>query len=407
VTEVKTREQYWLSKPQEVTIYGEMLERDFRGKLLEPHYIYFKKMIDGVDYKFSTGETDPELAYKAAPKMLKARMNEGQKKAVARNIFQDFIPQFMEYKNKQLADGQIKQSTLKVVERTLPHILPFWKNKFFFKLDQIYDVKLENNDCWQKQFDAYVDWFRVNNEGSTMFNVVKYLNQYVNWMHKNGIIRIRLTFKDPNAKLERRKRKIENTRILSQDDLKSLLEVANERQRFAIMFGYFMAFRISDVSNLDWKRVNLDPKDPYVEFLGEDKEGHFSKGPINPILLAALIDRKSTSVSPWVFPQVRDESKHAWPQDFELDKLFQKAGLLEDSFHLLRHTRLTLDFGNPKIPDSDVMIMRRVSYEVALEHYIHPSTDNRTRMVVSDSAQLSQEVKQIMSGPKLVPFKEN
>lgn len=75
-----------------------------------------------------------------------------------------------------------------------------------------------------------------------------------------------------------------------------------------------------------------------------------------------------------------------------MERVFRNADLEDFSFHILRHTRLTLDFGNPNIPDADVMVMRRVSLKVALEHYIHPNRDNRKRMVEQESSNLSAHV---------------
>jgi integrase len=397
---------YWLSKPQQITVYGELLESNFQGQALAPHYIYYKKMIDRVLYKFSTSQTIPALAYKFAPKMLKDKMDEEKKPTLSRNIFRDYFPQFLDFKKKQVADGEIKLATVKVIERTEPKILDFWRNKFLNKLDERYDVKRKNLECWEKQFDEYVKWFRENYPKETMFNALKYLNAYVNWMHRNGLIRRRINFKDPNAKVERKKRKVENTKILSDSEIQSLLEKANQRQQLAILFGYFMAFRISDVTELSWDRINLDPDDPYIEFLGDDKEETFGRAPINGPLFIALVELKKVAKSKWVFPQRRNPEKHFWPQNLYMEVLFEKAGLPDESFHILRHTRLTLDFGNPKIPDSDVMIMRRVSYEVALDHYLHPNKDSRKRMVESESSQLSVGVQKIIDGLNLYLLEE-
>jgi hypothetical protein len=47
-----------------------------------------------------------------------------------------------------------------------------------------------------------------------------------------------------------------------------------------------------------------------------------------------------------------------------------------------------------------------VSYEVALDHYLHPNKDSRKRMVESESSQLSVGVQKIIDGLNLYLLEE-
>lgn len=398
------KKSFWLTADQEMAVYGEVLPRNYLGEARPPHYIYFKQMIDGDLIKFSTGKTTLAEALKIAPSKLKEHLKKDRKSEIKRFTYGMNWEKFYSFKEKQIESNDVKKSTLAVIERNEDKILLFWKNLWLDKLDSAYSIK--NEDCWEVQFEKYVEWFREKYSGQTMFNALKYFNAYNNWMHRNGLIKRRVTFTDPNAKKERKKRKITMSRILTIDEVRRLLEAAKPMQKLAIMFGFFMAFRISDVVNLSWDRVNLDPDDPFIQFFGDDKEETYAKAPINQHLFDVLMALKGQSESPWVFPMLSDPKRPINPQTLYMEQVFAKAGLEEFSFHILRHTRLTLDFADQSIPQTDILVMRRVSLEVAIEHYIHPNKDHRKRMVQNNSSNLSNDVLTLMTGLKLYLLEE-
>lgn len=401
---MKTKKSFWLNKEQQVEIYGEILPRNYYGETRSPHYIYFKQMIDAELIKFSTGKSKVADALKVAPLMLKDRLKAGKRTIRRRSTFGDHFQTYFKFKEKQVKDGEIKEATLDLVRRAERKMLPYWKNKFIDELDSAY--KVENVKCWENEFFSYEDWYRDKYAGESMFNVLKYFNSYCKWMHDNGLCRRKVRFKDPKAKVERKARKNRLSRILTNDEVNALLSNSDIIQKVAILFGFYMAFRISDVTNLEWSRVNLDPSDPYIEFLGDDKEETYTKAPLNGVLLAVLKELKQGAKSKWVFPQKRNPGEAMNTQNLYMEKVFAAAALKKFSFKILRHTRLTLDFGNPEIPDVDVMAMRRVSMKVALEHYIHPNKDNRKRMVEKESSAMSHDVSTLVDGLKLYLLEE-
>ncbi|MBO9667850.1 MAG: hypothetical protein J7501_13690, partial [Bdellovibrio sp.] len=136
---MKNKTPFWLTKERQIEVYGEVLPRNYYGESRSPHYIYFKQMIDGELIKFSTGCTTIVEALRMAPSELKKRLKKEKASSVARHVFGDHWNAFYDAREKKVDDGEIKASTLKVIDRTKDKILVFWKNKFLDKLDAPFD----------------------------------------------------------------------------------------------------------------------------------------------------------------------------------------------------------------------------------------------------------------------------
>jgi integrase len=208
------------------------------------------------------------------------------------------------------------------------------------------------------------------------------MRQLTRQLNERGTISRRPKVIDRYAKKERLARKVKKADdTYSRTEYVRIMRAAEPIDRIKVSLGYRLAFRISDVCSLEWSRVSLDPDDPVIKFRGDDKATKFVQVPLPGCVFWRLRRLKDEAGgSRWVFPQERNQTQPIKTQQFDFKALRERAKVTRGTFKTFRHTRLSLDFGNPKLSQAHVMIMRRVSYQVALEHYIHPNSDDRRQM---------------------------
>lgn len=245
------------------------------------------------------------------------------------------------------------------------------------------------NDVKDSSWKEFTESFQVKNPEFNMFNVTKHFRTLTKFLHSKGIMTVRPNVFNPNSLKEKIKRKKKRHRIYSTEEILLMDAVCNEDQRLCLWLGYDMAFRTDDCINLEWTRVHFG-KNPFIEFHGdENKTGFTGRVPLSDSCASLLKDRKKASESAWVFPLKGDQARHMLGQQIKFEDVV-RASVNYGSHQILRHTRLTEDFGNTNLDNALVMKIRRVSLAVALEHYIHPSDSDLEKFRNTGSAKVKQ-----------------
>lgn len=196
-----------------------------------------------------------------------------------------------------------------------------------------------------------------------LFNLTKHFRAICKNLHEVGVMVNKPKIFNPNRKKEEVARRRSKNRIFTQSDISRMDGCCDEDQRLCLWLGYTMAFRMDDCLRLTWDRIDFGKR--FIEFFGDDNKTEFvGKVPISDKVLELLSNR----------PQGDGLILNGkTSQQMKFKAVTTAANVFSGTFHTLRHTRLTEDFGNPDLPQAMVCKIRRVSLAVALAHYIHPS----------------------------------
>lgn len=236
------------------------------------------------------------------------------------------------------------------------------KLKAFFGEMEPNDIRSEN----------WLEFCGTRAADINLFNCTKHFRAICKFLHEVGAMDKRPKIFNPRRKKENIARRRKKSKIYSRSDI-SLLENAcsSLEQKLCLYLGYDMAFRMDDCLRLTWDRVilSLISGGSFIEFFGDDNKTEFvGKVPISEKVKRLLLDWKGKGTG-LVF-----DNKTSQQMNFK--SVISASGIGFGTFHTLRHTRLTEDFGNPELPQAMTCKIRRVSLAVALEHYIHPSSDD-------------------------------
>lgn len=331
--------------------------------------IYFVRKVQDEIIKFSTGISYDESAsclIKASRiiSVKEKEKREEKKRTFALNkLVGEHLDEFLQRAEK----AGDKPGTLESKRNSVRHLKSYFEGHL---PDEV------TGDEWL----AFLKTFQEQNPGFNLFNVTKHFRSVCKYMHDNGILKKKPKIFNPNRMKEEVKRRKKRHRSYEAEEILLMDAVCNEDQRLALWLGYEMAFRLDDCIKLDWDRVHLSKTDPYIEFHGdENKTGFAGKVPLSDTCASLLRERRKTSTGPFVFHLVSDPSLPMLSQQIRFEDVVRNSGVNYGSHHILRHTRLTEDFGNNQLPDTLVMKIRRVSLAVAMEHYIHPSKEDHER----------------------------
>jgi len=350
-----------------VTIKGQQLTkiegRDYYYYDSSSKIIYFIRKVQNEIVKFSTGikyDGGASCLIKASRIVsVKEREKKDQKVKKAQALVRlmgEHLDDFLIRSEK----ANDKPGTLESKRNSVKHLREYFEGH---APDEVTD----------EEWIAFVKSFQEKNPGFTMFNLTKHFRSVCKFMHDNGQIKKRPKIYNPNRMKEEIKRKKKRHRPYEASEILLMDAVCNDDQRLALWLGYNEAFRLDDCIKLTWDRVHLSKTGPYIEFHGdENKTGFTGKVPLSDCSAELLRDRRKGSPGPFVFHLVSDPMKPMLSQQIRFEDVVERSGVKYGSHHILRHTRLTEDFGNPDLPDTLVMKIRRVSLAVAVEHYIHP-----------------------------------
>lgn len=328
--------------------------------------IHFHEVVDGIDFRFPTEKTDLIEAKKMAKIRISKyfRENDGKAPAPKHSALKGELALLVKHYEAKAASGDIAPGTVATTKLAVSKLEPFWGDKAPSEITR---------DKWEE----YQTWFENTYNGQNQFGVKKTMNVLVTHLLEKGLISRRPSIKDRTEKRARELRKRKKSKIFNDVEVVALDKAClNDIERLGIQLGYMMGFRISDVMNLSWDRINLEHNPPYINFTeGDDKADYTGKCPV-PDSTVEILRRlePNKAKSNWVFHQKKDPSKKWKTQIFDsLWRLIKiRSGVTHGSFHGLRHYRLTRDFKNPAFTPAQVCMIRRVSMAVAAEHYIHP-----------------------------------
>lgn len=395
---------------------GQILERipekDYLYFDIKSLMIYWVKKARGETEKCSSGihldnssaesrATSIRKALREIPRILdekkqKAKEREKKRTVKTQKLMGDYIDE-MTYKTKTVEEKigdqviqkeiisgfhkskkrPVSDKSLKSYKTSADKLKPFFENYLPSELVPSPD------DPEGKEFVnpwlLFVEDFQQKYPGYNMFNVTKHFISLTNYLLEIGVLPRKAKIFNPNSERERvARRKKTNRTYTVQEVIEKMLPVCDEDQEGALWLGYNEALRPDDCVRLSWERLHLGDK-PFIQWFGDDNKATFyGRTPLSDISADWLRKRKAKQeerglITPWVFPQRRDPSKHLNPQTFAFEKVIRKSGVNFGSHKFMRHTRLTEDFGNPELDNAMVMKVRRVSLKVALEHYIHPT----------------------------------
>jgi integrase len=261
-------------------------------------------------------------------------------------------------KERAIQDG-LSKATLTSYDVSFKHLKEYFEG---YAVDEV------TSEEWLK----FLGNFRERNPGLRLFNITKHFKKLINYLHENGLILKKPKIHNPYNNKERVDRKKKRHRIYTPGEILQMDAVCTEDQRLALWLGYEMGFRLDDCVKLRWDRINFHEKT--ITFFGDENKTNFvGRVPVSDTCLLLLKDRKKHSESDFVFHQATDKDKPIKTQQLAFEEVVRSSGVGYGSFHLLRHTRLTEDFGNKNLDNALVIKIRRVSLKVALEHYIHPT----------------------------------
>lgn len=332
--------------------------------------IEYARHMDGESIRLSTGIRLP-LVDSEKPKEIRKAKEEAnrrlKKKLTVQPGIRAFVgnlyESFLEESDKDVRRGELDPKTLQKRKQAWKQLKGFWKDK---RTEEI------NVDSWAQ----YIDFFEENFKGQSLFNARKYFGFFARSLNQkivNGkpILPHVPVFKNPFAAKERKARQKKKDRIFTDDEFKAILKACDESDQLKVLLMATMAFRIIEVCSLKW--ASLDLKDGFYLF-GEDdnKAGHTGRQAIHSEVLSRLKKRHRSRNSDFVFPQENDVAKHVRPQmiDWKAVKLKSKVEWAW-SPHTFRHWCLTQLFSNTALAQPAIMKAYRISYKVALEHYIH------------------------------------
>lgn len=347
-------------------------------------YLIFRQKISGHAFKISTGETDFAAAKSIANKEIKEFFKKtpeqirAEKDKKIRKLNADLMPEFLEKLKANYKSEIIAKGTWTAYHAAHNRVYIFYRE--FFPEDQTVAL-----------WDSFQDWAESTYAGQVQSNLVKYYNKYQSFLIEAGIITARIKITNKFKDREKKKLKAKKSRIFTREEIVRLRKATPLESRLMFDLGYEMAFRISDCVRLTWDRCDLRERHsefkkakpdlskvlPVIRFsFGTDKATTRDLSvPISDNVYKGLarLKKEQAGESKWVFPQARDKTKPLKPQQFDWPKVRKDSAVTYGTYHTLRHTRLTLDFKNANYTATQVMLVRRVSYEVALEHYIHVS----------------------------------
>ncbi|GAB7024088.1 tyrosine-type recombinase/integrase [Salidesulfovibrio brasiliensis] len=168
-------------------------------------------------------------------------------------------------------------------------------------------------------------------------------------------------------------------------DFKTVLDTADEYERFVLLTTFFTAGRKSEIFRIKWSEVDFDKGT--VGLWTQKRRGgnwEFDEVPMADALRAELAKRKlQAGKAEFVFDQslwmVRD-SHNRW-----LSKLCDKAGVRQFGFHGIRHLSASIGMETGANILDIQQLLRHTSTRTT-ERYIHRTTRNNRAVSALDKA---------------------
>lgn len=338
--------------------------------------IYFSKSINNQRVKFSTKvrvDGGVTKARRFANAELTRRM--GRKKNRISPLIKDELENWVKVKD---AEGH-KPMTMKNVRNAAKQLLPFWGNMFC-------------NEINRDSLPLYYEWFGKEYPDQQLENSIKYLRNFCRYLAEKVVDGVPLLpavpkISNPQYKSVRAHRKKRKEQIFTDSDFKAIWSAASSiEERVICIFMYTMATRIDETLNLRFgKEVFLDQETPeYRWSVGQNKADLWGSHDLHPALIGPLKELRAArqaEKTDRLFPQRNDKTKALKPQMIDWDGWRKRADIgWHWTSHTFRHTCLSNLFNDEKNPQALILKLYRVSLAVALETYIKPTPEGRSKM---------------------------
>ena len=320
------------------------------------------KLIDGkwyIDFTFNKkrirqfGGYTKEQARNTLIKMKAEKLDEkrGYKKPAQPDIgFAEFAREFIEIYSKQNKKSWTRD------EVSLKSLKPFFKGK------TIQDIGPELIERYKAKRKTEVSPATVNRDLAflkTMFN------KAVEWgrLESSPVKNVK-KFKEPNSK----------ERILGPDEMKRLIDVANNHLEPILIIALNTGMRRGEILSLKWENINLSKRCIHLE---DSKSGKSRDIPMNGLVIEAL--SAIAQNSEYVFPNPRtggpiEDIKTAFKT------ACKNAEIKGLRFHDLRHTAATRMVEAMVDLVTVSKILGHSSIQMTMR-YAHPTPENMRRAV--------------------------
>lgn len=192
----------------------------------------------------------------------------------------------------------------------------------------LYEWEEKGETLWQK----YIDDKRARNPKRKFFNDRKHLNTVLLRAFERGIISRRIKIYNPDPETD-------VGRVLSNEEVKALYQVAGSALKCQILMAFTMGFRKSEILRLEWDRVDFAKRE--ISLLKQHTKTRKPRiVPMNPFVETALTARYEHRHGPFVFPSRYNKSAYqrsnrsAW-------RAAKRRTHIQARFHDLRHTFIT------------------------------------------------------------------
>jgi len=265
-------------------------------------------------------------------------------------LFEKFAKEFLELHSKQNKKSWGRDDT------SLKHLVSFFKGK------ALSDITPELIEKYKAKRREQVSSATVNRELACLKTLY---SKAVEWD------KIQL---NPAIKIKKLKENGFKERILTNEEMKNLIEVASPHLKPVLTIALNTGMRRTEILSLKWKDVNFSKG--YI-FIEDSKSGRSRKIPMNIMTLETLKDIKQASEFVFFNPETKTCIKDV---KTAFKTACKKADIKNFRFHDLRHTAATkmIEAGIDLVTVSKILGHSNISMTM---RYAHPTPENMQRAV--------------------------
>jgi integrase len=260
-----------------------------------------------------------EKAKKIRKKILENIGEQKTNETVGYKRFRDVVAAF---RTEVVWDTPItKRTAMNQIDK---HILPWFGG---------YDPDRIDNLLWRR----YAQERRESDPSCSLLNARKYLWKICNWAHQKRIIKNK--FVPDDFEVHRKS----PGRIVTREQLNEIQSHLNQDWVDLSELAFQMAFRIGELKNLEWDRVNF--KTGEISLEAKHTKNRMARKPVMTESARSILERRyKFKTSDFVFPNGEGDGPFS-KSDLEWQKA-KSAAAITCRFHDLRHTWLTSAFKN-------------------------------------------------------------
>jgi len=263
--------------------------------------------------------------------------------------FEEFAEEYMEY-------AKVNKRSWDRDEAILKHLVPHFKGMSLSKINPKHVEEYKQNRLEQ------VKPATVNRE----LNLFKFMFSLAErWKYANA---------NPVKEVKFLQESQYVMRILNEEEIRRLIEVASDRLRPVIILALNTAMRKSEILYLRW--TDIDFAGCYI-YLKKTKSNVMRKIPMNSIVSSSL--KKMKRKNDFVFPGLGEKERFS-NIFYSFKQACKKAGIKDMRFHDLRHTAATLMItgGSDLVTVSQLLGHSDIKMTM---RYAHPTPENKRNAV--------------------------